>query len=102
MMSLGNEAKAGSASASFFEAIRFSIHVMGIPFEAGIIFDRRLTGRARRLQGLAAGSSRQAPDLSLERVAKLERFVCSDEACEVDRYLVDGFLKIQMVWHQND
>ena len=65
---------------------------MAIPFDQDATSDKRLMGRAKRLQGMASGTSKQAPDLSAEQVAKLERLVCREDTCVTDRFLAGGLL----------
>eukprot|EP00439_Symbiodinium_sp_Y106_P015008 s3348_g2.t1 len=61
-----------SAVSGLFEAINFAHHVMGLPFHADILADRRLQGRAKRLAGEKPEATQQTP-LTVEAVAKLEK-----------------------------
>ena len=81
----------GSAVQSLFEAIRFTYHVMGVPFPQQVLSDKRLQGRAKRL-AFEGPDLRQADPLSAGQVCKLERMAVSSDTCCVDRYLVGGLL----------
>ena len=83
----------GEASAvqSLFEAVRFSKHVLGIPFEVAILEDKRLQGRAKRLQ-YEGPDIQQAEVLSVDQVCKLESRVVDPDTCVMDKYLIGGQL----------
>ena len=74
-----------------FEALRFGYHVMGIPFESNLMYDRRLQERAKRFIAHSA-QIKQAEPLSVELVARLENLVASGTLGIVDRYLLGGLL----------
>ncbi|CAE7410083.1 unnamed protein product [Symbiodinium sp. CCMP2592] len=86
--SLGTSA---SAVTSLFEAMNFAHHVMGMPFCKEILEDRRLQGRAKRLEGDRAEVRQQVP-LSVECVAKLEKLVASLTLCDADTYVLGGLV----------
>ena len=79
------------AVSGFFEAINFAHHVMGLPFHADILADRRLQGRAKRLAGERPEATQQTP-LTVEAVAKLEKLVAGRLLCTVDTYVLGGLL----------
>ena len=84
---------AASATQGLFEALRFGYHVMGIPFESNLMYDRRLQGRAKRFIAHSA-QIKQAEPLSVELVARLENLVASGTLGIVDRYLLCNLFKI--------
>ena len=86
--SLGDSA---SAVTGLFEAMNFAYHVMGMPFCSGILQDRRLQGRAKRLQGVKP-VVRQQIALTVEAVAKLEKLVAGETLCDVDTYVLGGLV----------
>ncbi|CAE7737917.1 unnamed protein product [Symbiodinium sp. CCMP2592] len=82
---------AASAVTGLFEAMNFAHHVMGMPFCKEILEDRRLQGRAKRLEGDRAEVKQQDP-LSVECVAKLEKLVASNTLCDADTYVLGGIV----------
>ncbi|CAE7203383.1 unnamed protein product [Symbiodinium sp. CCMP2592] len=80
-----------SAVAGLFEAVNFAHHVMGMPFCKEILEDRRLQGRAKRLEGERAEVKQQDP-LTVECVAKLEKLVASNSLCDADTYVLGGIV----------
>ena len=71
--------------------MNFAYHVMGMPFCSGILQDRRLQGRAKRLQGVKP-VVRQQIALTVEAVAKLEKLVAGETLCDVDTYVLGGLV----------
>ncbi|CAE7392987.1 unnamed protein product, partial [Symbiodinium sp. CCMP2456] len=55
----------------------------------GVLRDRRLQGRARRLQG-EKPEVKQQEALEVERVARWERLVAGQTLCDVDAYVLGG------------
>ena len=86
--SLGESA---SAVSNLFESINFAHHVMDVPFCDEILRDRRLQGRARRLQG-EKPEVKQQEALEVELVARLEKLVAGQTLCDVDTYVLGGEL----------
>ncbi|CAE7626860.1 unnamed protein product [Symbiodinium sp. CCMP2592] len=80
-----------SAVTSLFEAVHFAHHVLGMPLCKEILEDRRLQGRAKRLEGERAEVKQQDP-LTVECVARLEKLVAGNSLCDADTYVLGGIV----------
>ncbi|CAE7217665.1 ubiad1 [Symbiodinium sp. CCMP2592] len=88
---VGEQAAQCLIAEGLFEAVNFAHHVMGMPFCKEILEDRRLQGRAKRLEGERAEVKQQDP-LTVECVAKLEKLVASNSLCDADTYVLGGIV----------
>ena len=87
------EGSKGEASATLglFQAMRFAFHVLDIPFDDGLMSDKRMQGRARRLVA-DSGPLKQAEALTVQQVIQVERKLVDSGTCDQDRFLIGGML----------
>ena len=80
-----------SATLGLFQAMRFAFHVLDIPLDVGLLSDRRMQGRARRLVA-DSGPLKQAEALTVQQVIQVERKMVDSSTCDQDRFLIGGML----------
>ena len=87
------EGSKGEASATLglFQAMRFAFHVLDIPLDVGLLSDRRMQGRAKRLVA-DSGPLKQAEALTVQQVIQVERKMVDSSTCDQDRFLIGGML----------
>ena len=87
------EGSKGEASATLglFQAMRFAFHVLDIPLDVGLLSDRRMQGRAKRLVA-DSGPLKQAEALTVQQVIQVERKMVDSSTCDQDRFLIGGLL----------